>query len=78
MSYGHTEAQEMIRNVRTVYSARGKSMVSVDLKKEQFTSEMVTKLLLGPTGNLRAPAFRFGKNLLVGFHEDLYQQLFCG
>lgn len=30
--------------------------------------------LLGPTGNLRAPAIVRGKTLLVGFNEGVYAQ----
>ncbi|MEC7567166.1 MAG: ArsC family (seleno)protein [Planctomycetota bacterium] len=78
VSYGHTEAQGMLGGLKKVHAARGKSIVSVDLAKEKFTAEMITKLLLGPTGNLRAPAFRFGKNLVVGFNEGLYEQLLGG
>ena len=68
----------MLSGLKKVHAARGKNIVSVDLTKEQFTAEMVTKLLLGPTGNLRAPAFRVGKNLVVGFNEGLYEQLLVG
>ncbi len=32
--------------------------------------------MLGPTGNLRAPAIRRGKTLLVGFNEEAYASLF--
>ena len=31
--------------------------------------------LLGPTGNLRAPAIRKGKTLYVGFNEEAYREL---
>ena len=31
--------------------------------------------MLGPTGNLRAPCLRVGKTVLVGFNEDLYEQV---
>ncbi len=32
--------------------------------------------MLGPTGNLRAPAIRVGKNWLIGFHEEAYRERF--
>jgi hypothetical protein len=32
------------------------------------------KHLLGPTGNLRAPAMRFGKTLLIGFHPAEFEK----
>jgi hypothetical protein len=34
--------------------------------------------VLGPTGNLRAPALRTGKTLLVGFNEEAYRQILGG
>jgi hypothetical protein len=37
-------------------------------------SAEVVDALLGPTGNLRAPALRVGKTLLVGFHEEVYRE----
>ena len=32
-------------------------------------------LLLGPTGNLRAPTLRKGRTLIVGFEEETYEKL---
>lgn len=46
------------------------------MKKDKPDDETLQKLLLGPTGNLRAPVLRTGKTLLVGFHEETYQQVF--
>jgi hypothetical protein len=30
---------------------------------------------LGPSGNLKAPTFRKGSTLVVGFSEEAYQQV---
>jgi arsenate reductase-like glutaredoxin family protein len=62
--------------VNDIYSARGKKVVHVNMKKDKPDDETLQKLLLGPTGNLRAPVLRTGKTLLVGFHEETYQQVF--
>jgi hypothetical protein len=35
--------------------------------------KQVVDAMLGPTGNLRAPTLRFGKKVLVGFNEDVFQ-----
>jgi hypothetical protein len=32
-------------------------------------------VLLGPTGNLRAPTLRIGRTLLVGFDEATYREV---
>ncbi len=37
---------------------------------------MLKKVMLGPTGNLRAPTLRKGKTLVIGFNEDMYQEIF--
>lgn len=37
--------------------------------------DTLASLLLGPTGNLKAPTLRLGQTLLVGFGEPAYQQL---
>ena len=47
-----------------------------DLKKDEPTDEELAKAILGPTGNLRAPALRRGKKMFVGFHpEELAAQM---
>ena len=51
-------------------------MIYVNLKKDTPTRDELKKLVLGPTGNLRAPALRKGKTLMVGFHEETYEKLF--
>ena len=42
------------------------------------TPATAVRALLGPTGNLRAPAVRTGTTLLVGFNEDVYIKVFLG
>jgi len=49
--------------------------VHVDLRKEKIDAEIMSKFLLGPTGNLRAPTIRVGKTLLVGFNEESYKKV---
>jgi arsenate reductase-like glutaredoxin family protein len=56
--------------------ARGKKVVELDLKKDKPTEEEILKLILGPTGNLRAPTLRVGKKLVVGFNQEMYESVF--
>ena len=35
----------------------------------------VVDAMLGPTGNLRAPTIRKGKTVLVGFNQDVYDEV---
>jgi arsenate reductase-like glutaredoxin family protein len=62
--------------VSELYVAKGKSVSHVNLGKDKPDEATLKKLLLGPTGNLRAPALRSGKTLLVGFHEETYEKIF--
>lgn len=56
--------------------AKGKKRVDVDLKKDDPSEEEILKLILGPTGNLRAPTLLIGKTLVVGFHDEMYEEAF--
>ena len=51
-------------------------MVEVDLKKTDLTEEEILKLVLGPTGNLRAPTLLVGKKMVVGFNQEMYESVF--
>ena len=62
--------------VDRIVSAKGSKVVTLDLKKDQPDAEALKAVLLGPTGNLRAPTFRVGRTLVVGFHEATYRSVF--
>jgi len=70
------DALNLIKQVNHLYAAKGKKVVKLDLKKDAPTEEEVLKLVLGPTGNLRAPTLRVGKKLIVGFNEEMYTDVF--
>ncbi|MBI3208591.1 MAG: hypothetical protein HYZ37_06785 [Candidatus Solibacter usitatus] len=59
-----------------IYAAKGKSVIHIDMKKDKPNKATLKSVLLGPTGNLRAPTLRKGKTLIVGFNAELYQSLF--
>jgi arsenate reductase-like glutaredoxin family protein len=69
-----SDALSMVEDVQRLYVAKGKSFSFIDLAKESPDQPALEKLLLGPTGNLRAPTVRKGKTLIVGFNEDMYRQ----
>ena len=56
--------------------AKGKKVVELDIKKDDPTEQEMLKLILGPTGNLRAPTLRVGKKLVVGFNQEMYESVF--
>jgi arsenate reductase-like glutaredoxin family protein len=70
------DALALAQSVKEIYAAKGKKVIHFDLKKDQPTEEQLTKILLGPTGNLRAPALRKGKTLVIGFDEETYRKVF--
>ncbi len=72
------EALGLLREVAEVYAAKGTRVVHVDLKKDQPDEATLRGLLLGPTGNLRAPTLRRGRTLIVGFDGATYARLFGG
>jgi len=44
------------------------------MKKAPPTDEELKKLLIGPSGNLRAPTVRRGKKLFVGFEPEQFER----
>lgn len=69
------EALALARAADQLYVAKGKKIVHVDLKKEKPNDATLLSLMLGPTGNLRAPTVRRGKTLIVGFDAATYSDL---
>ena len=66
------EALALVREVDEIYASKGKQVVHLDLRKEKPDNAALLGLLLGPTGNLRAPTLRKERTLLVGFDEASY------
>jgi arsenate reductase-like glutaredoxin family protein len=69
------EALALVRGVDEIYASKGKQVVHLDLKKTKPDAATLRGLLLGPTGNLRAPTLRRGRTLIVGFDEATYAKL---
>jgi arsenate reductase-like glutaredoxin family protein len=70
------KAKELLASANKLYAAKGKNVVEVDLKKASPTDEEIAKLMLGPTGNLRAPTIIKGKTVVVGFDHETYSKIF--
>jgi arsenate reductase-like glutaredoxin family protein len=73
---GRDAALALAKSAETVIVARGKKVVTFDMKKAPPDDETLASYLLGPTGNLKAPTIRKGKTLLVGFGEGAYREVF--
>ena len=72
---GPADALRLCQQVERVFAAKGKSLVELDLRDGQVAAEEITRNIIGPTGNLRAPTIRRGKTLLVGFHPEKFAEL---
>lgn len=69
------EALALVQEVDDIYASKGKRVVHLDLRREKPGRAELLGLLLGPTGNLRAPTLRKGRTLLVGFDEAAYAKV---
>ena len=65
----------MLKSANKLWVAKGKK-VAVFEPGKKVTQEMVAAML-GPTGNLRAPTLLIGKDIVVGFNADLYEEIFA-
>src|SRR2546422_8090477 len=68
-------ALAVLKDVDEVYVAKGKRVVHMDLRRDKPAKAEPLGVLLGPTGNLRAPTLRKGRKLIVGFDEATYTRL---
>lgn len=54
--------------------AQGKKVLHFDLKKQRPDDDELLQLMLGRSGKLRAPAFRRGSRLAVGYNQELLEK----
>lgn len=73
--FGPAEALGMAAKAKRVVATRGKRVVVFDLKKDKPSDDELLEVLLGPTGNLRAPVAWVGTTLVVGFSPEVYAQV---
>jgi arsenate reductase-like glutaredoxin family protein len=69
------EALKLARTAETIVVAKGTKVTTFDMTKAPPDDATLLTYLLGPTGNLRAPAIRKGKTLLIGFSEEAYREV---
>ncbi len=72
---GPTDALALAKTVDDIYAMRGKKVVHYRLKIDKPSADDLLAVMLGPTGNMRAPTVRVGKTLLIGFDEDTYRRV---
>jgi arsenate reductase-like glutaredoxin family protein len=69
---GRSDALALARQADEIYATKGKKVVHLNLQSDKPTDDEIADLMLGPTGNLRAPTAKRGRALLVGFDEETY------
>ena len=72
---GETDALALVSRVDQIYAAKGKKVVHLDLRKDKPGKAEILNSIMGPSGNLRAPAIRRGRTLFVGFNEEAFASL---
>ncbi|MFT7617269.1 MAG: arsenate reductase-like glutaredoxin family protein [Planctomycetota bacterium] len=64
-------ATELLSKHTKVVVAQGKKVLTFALKDAEL--DEVLKVIIGRSGNLRAPSVTVGKKLVVGFNEEMYE-----
>jgi hypothetical protein len=66
----------MARAAHRLIAAKGKKVTTIDLQSAPPADEVLAGLMLGPTGNLRAPIMRVGQTILVGYNDQAFTEVF--
>jgi arsenate reductase-like glutaredoxin family protein len=69
---GRAEALALARVARRLVAAKGRKVTVLDLARETPSEATLAALMLGPTGNLRAPIMRVGQTVLVGYNDHVF------
>jgi arsenate reductase-like glutaredoxin family protein len=66
----------MAREAHRLVAAKGKKVTTLDLQTAPPADDVLAGLMLGPTGNLRAPVIRVGQTILVGYNDQAFTDIF--
>jgi len=69
-------AWEKLHNAARITVAKGKTFSHFYPQRD--AKEEILRQVMGPSGNLRAPALRVGDEFVIGFHPDFYRQWLQG
>jgi len=73
---GRDDALALIADVTRVLVGKGRKQLEFDVADGPPDEEELLAVMLGRTGNLRAPTIRIGDTLIVGFNEPMYSDFF--
>jgi arsenate reductase-like glutaredoxin family protein len=72
---GPDAALKLAQDVSEIIAAKGKKVVRFRLDKDKPSREDLLAVMIGPSGNLRAPTVRKGKKLLIGYEPGAYEEV---
>ena len=72
---GPEDALALAAKAKKLVAAKGKTITRFDLGPKGASHADLLAVMMGPTGNLRAPTLLLGTTLLVGFHEEMYREI---
>ncbi len=71
---GIADAESLLEKALNIIIFKGKNINFFNIKDEKKDS--ITPFMLGPTGNLRAPTIIYKNQIIVGFNEDKFNDIF--
>ena len=72
---GADKAKELLKGASRVIVMKGRKVDTFDLEKNRPDEQDLLAVMLGTTGNLRAPTIVRGKTVLVGFNQEIYDEI---
>ena len=69
---GADDARTLVKNAKRLLVMKGQKVAVFDLAKNKPADAELMELMLGSTGNLRAPVVVRGGTVLVGFNAGVY------
>ena len=69
-----SDAKTLLKTANKLIAMKGKKVTEFDVASK--VGREAVEAMLGPTGNMRAPAIEVGKTYLVGFNNDVFETVF--
>lgn len=73
---GPDDLSELFKDASKLLVSKGKQTVAVNMKKDVPDADELAKLVLGRSGNLKAPTIRMGKTWIVGYGDYTWTEHF--
>ncbi len=70
---GQDQVEALIDQVSQIKVAKGKKILLFNPLKDDRSQ--IIKAILGRSGTLRSPTLRIGNGLIVGYNQEVYQQV---